>query len=249
MSKSILHSIFHPSAACVSALVLLTTPLLAAPASTKTYNQSFSANGAGTITVPDFNTSAGTLDSITLTLSIGNTSGVYVPTTQTNLAFTTNQSGLDTIILGSGNVPSQGNSPGNSGHGAGPTSGNTSTPNTVNTPQVGPGDTTQGHPHETPFANSLSTESIVEHLTPSQFAAWENQNGGNVNLNYADGNISVAGTNFGNNAFAGLTGTEKVKVSYTFTPQVAPEPAGKYLTALAAGVLAFLLLRRRRIIA
>jgi hypothetical protein len=224
-------------------LVLLSTPLIATPTDSKTYNQTFSANGAGTITVPDFNTSAGTLDSITLTLSLGSTTGYYIPTTQTNGPFTGHQSTLESLLGNDSSGSSSSGSPSPS-HGAGPGS----SPSTADTGDTtGPGDTTFAHPHETPFANSLSNESIIEHLTPSEFAAWEDQNNGKVDLDYSGGNVDVGGTTFGNNAFLGLTGNEKITVAYTFTPEVAAEPAGKYLTALAAGAAALLLLRRKLI--
>jgi hypothetical protein len=242
MSKSILYSIFKPTFGYAFALTLLAGSLSAHATpqnSSKTYTDSFSANSAGSFTLPDFSTTQGSLDSITITLSINIPATANAPTTTTNVPFTDLPQNLTKLTLGSGHVPNTSNTITSFIRSSGPNS--VTTGNTGSTP-TNTGTTTD---HGGPVNKSSTSKTITENLTPSQFATFENQNGGNVDLNFADGNVFFGGSNFGNGAFLGLTGNEEISVKYAFTPQAAPEPSGKYLAALAAGVAALLLLRRK----
>jgi hypothetical protein len=237
LSKSKSNSISKTVFGCATAALLITGTALAQDT---TETESFSIGAplqtlspSGDFTLPDFNTSLGTLESVDITLSIRSCSTIEVFNTSSNPQAFSNAS---LSLLGSVTGP------------------NGLELNTTLDTVVPTGLAQSG-------INSLSTgkeiASTQESPTAAQLSLWENQAGGVLDFSYVKGNPTFQGTDVGgdNLLFGGnLKAYGDVTVEYTYlsnndpgTPLAAPEPSGKYLSGLAAGAMALMLFGRRRL--
>ena len=234
MNLPIPHSIIKTMLGCTTAALLITGTTLA-QASTETESYSIGAplqdlSSSGNFTLPDFNTSLGTLESVDITLSIKSCSTLEVYNTSSNpQAFSNASLTLFGSITGPDNTVL----------------------NTTLDAMLPSGLAQSGINSISTGKNTASTQ---ESPAAAQLGLWENQTSGVIDFSYTKGNPTFEGTDVGgdNLLFGGnLKGFGDVTVEYTYlsdaTPPLAtPEPSGKYLSSMAAGAMALMLFGLRR---
>jgi hypothetical protein len=235
ISKPTIKSIFR----CATAALLITGT---ASADSTPQTESFSIGSSlqslsatGDFTLPNFDTSLGTLESVNLTLTVNNCSTINVFNASSS---SESFSSATMNLLGSVTGP------------------NNLLLNTSLESQAAPGVAQAGINTFNPGKNTTTTLGSVD---SSLLGIWENQPSGVVDLSYTKGNPTFQGTDTGgdNLLFGGtLKGYGEVTVQYTYLadsdpnspPLATPEPSAKYLSGLAAGAMALLLFGRRRLL-
>jgi len=232
MSISIRHSIFK-STLSYAALVLLFTGV--ASAQIKTQDFSFNlpitkASSLGNFTLPAFDPSLGTLTDIQLSLTISGSSIEIIYNNQNKeIGFKTIQYALPGSISGPGSLVLNATVP-----------TPVTTPTKVNTGLFLAGGipltSTSYTPHET----------VIDETEPSVLNFWQGANNGVVDLSYSTSN-SPSFANLG--LPSSFRGTAAVTVAYSYNSTLAaPEPAGKYLSAIVAAGMVFIFLGRRKLL-
>lgn len=235
MSIFVRKSIFKTALGFAATALLLTATATAQDTKTQTFSigsplQCLSSTG--NFTLPDFDSSLGTLESINLTLTITNCSKIQVFNNSNQSVDFTNAS---LNLLGSVSGP-------------GGTTLNTSVTASI------PSGT--AHLGLNCFPTTKNSTTVSSLLDPSLFSLWQDQDGNVVDLSYVKGDPTFAGTALGNGLFFGgeIKGYGKVTVEYTYlsggngSPIATPEPAGGYLSAIAAAGMMFMLFGRRKLL-
>lgn len=224
------HPIFKTAAGC-AALLLFFVQGASAQIVTETFTYTTPTQDmpiSDLFSLPDFDTSLGTLQGIDLTFSTSATADIVVfNSTNKSANFTNASVTLPTSLTGPGSAVI----------------------NATLSASLASGIATPGF-------NSYSglTDSATESKTISSgdFSLWEDQSGDKVNLTYTTGNGSYSGTGPLNTLFFGgsATGGQTTTVTYTYlksTYQATPEPSQMALFGIALGAFALLLIRRNAI--
>ena len=224
ISKSISKTAFGYVA---SVLLLAGTATIQADPTTENFTNT-SSIVSSTFTLPDFDTTLGTLQAVTLTLDLTDSATIQV------------------YDLASGPEDFQN---------ASLTQQNTLTaPGLVLAPSVNA--IVAGGTANSGLNNVVSipaSQTATGNVDPRIFTLWEDQAGGTVDLSFTKGNPTFEGTDLGpNNLFFGgnLTGTATATVEYTYLASgtlAAPEPAGRFLTLLAGMAMTALAFGRLRL--
>jgi hypothetical protein len=196
----------------------------------QTAPETFTFNGsdATQFTLPAFDPSLGTLESVDLTFSLVscgivqayNTSGVPLAFTNASVRLFGSVSGPGGVNLGS------------------------SFNATVASGVVQPKGLNW-------FYTALSDNSVSQHIDGDSLSLWENQPDDTVSFDYTHKTATYGGTSQGNGIRWGgkISGNGEVTVEYTYlsTGNLAtPEPAGRYLSFIVAGAMLIMLLGRRK---
>ena len=229
MCSSLRYSLSNYILVCASVLTLSISSSLADSA-TKTYSITGNvqdAFNAGQVTLPDFDSSLGELQSIQLTLTIHDTSKIQVYNTSCSPVDFTNAS-----IQFPGSVSGPGGLSFSLDLGASLASG-TAKPG-LNT-----------------FSGLTSTQILSQGVGTASFGLFEDQASGVVTFDYLKGNPTYQGTDGGHSLFFGgsESGAGELKVVYTYLTsavQPTPEPAGAFLSLLVALAMAALAAGRMR---
>ncbi len=223
MSRLARNSILQSSFNCATALILF-AGIASAQTTTEdfTFNSSFqSLSSIGSLSLPAFDPSLGTLENIQLTVALTGTAR------QTLVNSVGRITGVNSITYG---LPGSISGPGNFIL-------NATVPTHVSSPSS-PGVTTLSE-LPTPVAT------VTDLTDPTNLDLWQGA-GNNVNLSYAveSPNIDIPTSILSPPSFQGKA---HVTVTYTYDSGIlaAPEPPGKYLSAIAAAGVMFLWLRRR----
>jgi hypothetical protein len=199
--------------------------------------ESFSASSplqllssSGQFTLPDFDSSLGTLEGITLTLTVNNDATIDVYNTSAAA-----ENFLNASLSEAGSV-------------SGPGSTKLSTSLNVTLPSG------TANPGMNAYSTAQFTNVATNQIDSSNFNLWEDQSGKVVDFTYEKGNTTYQGTDVGgdNLLFGGKAdGTGEVTVEYSYLagagdpPLAAPEPRSFYLTGIAAAALGLIIVRRR----
>ena len=233
MFLSISNSIWKVSLFCIAAWLLLMKSTSAQTTATESFNIGSALqclSSSGDFTLPDFNTSLGTLESVTLTLTLTNSSKINVYNTSGNLVDFVNASlilpgsvtGPDGVVL------------------------STALDATVASGVANPGINSYGT-----TMNPVTVSAVID---PSSFDLWEGSTNGAVDFSYSKGNSTYQGTDLGGGLLFGgtLKGCGEVTVEYTYLSSgsslATPEPPGRYLSAIAAAGMALMLFGRKRFV-
>ena len=186
----------------------------------------------GNFTLPDFDSTLGTLLSVDLTLTIKNTSTIVVFNTGSSP-----EGFANAMMSGFGTVTGPG---GLTLNGSGQS-------------LVASGIAQVGSNTYAPQATTTTSTSSTGSVGSGSLGLWEDQTDGKVDLSYTKVSSTFSGTDLGgdNLLFGGkLSGSGQVSVQYTYLsgtdPVATPEPSAHLLSGLAAGVMAMLLIGRAR---
>ncbi len=224
MSSHVRYSLSTCIAVCAASFVLSNQHVHGRRALTQTFTIGGTVESAspfGEFTLPAFDPTLGTLQSIDLTLSIDSSSTIKVyNTASTPVGFTN----------ASINLPLSVSAP----------SGITFTLNLGATLASG-----TAQPGLNTFGALTTNETLSQSVGSAAFALFEDQPGGTVTFSYNKGNPTYQGTDLGNSLFFGgsETGSGELKIVYTYlnsAVQPTPEPAGMYLSLIVALALAAL---------
>jgi hypothetical protein len=185
---------------------------------------------SGDFTLPDFDSSLGTLESITLTLTVSNDATIQVYNTTS-----TPENFINASLSEAGSV-----------FGPGGTQLNTSLDVTLPSGTASAGMNT--------YSTAAFSDVATNHIDSSNFSLWEDQTGGVVDFSYDKGNTTYQGTEVGsgNLLFGGKAdGSGEVTVEYFYLPGAGdpplstPEPRSMYLSGIAVAALVLCGFRRR----
>jgi hypothetical protein len=97
------------------------------------------------------------------------------------------------------------------------------------------------------YPTKLTYMTDSDMVNPDSFSLWENQPNNQIDFTVTKGDPLFEGTAIGNNLFfgGGIAARGKFKVVYTFL--AAPEPSGKYLSAIVALAMALIVIGRKKL--
>ena len=230
MSPSIYKSILKSALGC-AVLALLFTGVVSAQIKTQTFSSNLPVqhlSSSGDFTLPAFDPSLGTLQNIQLSLTLSgystvivyNSSGKAIGFKQVAYSLPGSVSGPGSVVL------------------------NATTPTPV-TPNPSHGQYGPFLPGGIPVGTYTPHPTVVNESDPTVLDLWQSQGNNTVDLSYTSSNSSTEAPSFSfPNSFHG---TAKVTVAYTYDATLAtPEPPVKYLSAIVAAGMIFIVLRRRK---
>jgi hypothetical protein len=190
----------------------------------------------GNFTLPDFDPTLGTLESVNLTLSLTNCTELNVYNTGSSAASFVNASmTMPGTVIGPGDLTLNSNLQAMLASGTAQAGMNT-------------------------YSTIKITTTAGKSINSNSLNLWENQSGGVLDFSYTKGSPTYQGTDTGGDSllFGGtVKGYGKVTVDYTYLagagdpppvpPLATPEPAGKFFSALAASAMALLAFGRKRL--